>query len=59
MGQKEVYNKFNGQTGSRNGDIPNDEESRTFWSGTWSVEKEHNKEANLLSDLKGEMVKLE
>ena len=57
--QKKVYNEFNGQTGSSNGDIPNAEESRTFWSGIWSVEKEHNKEAKWLSDLKEEMVKLE
>ena len=59
MDQKKVYNEFNGQTGSSNGDIPNAEESRTFWSGIWSVEKKHNKEAKWLSDLKEEMVKLE
>ena len=40
-------------------DISNAEESRTFWSGIWSVEKEHNKETKQLSDLKEEMVKLE
>ena len=57
--QKKVYNEFNGQTGSINGDILNAEESRTFWSGILSVEKEHNKEAKWLSDLKEEMVKLE
>ena len=57
--QKKVYNKFNGQTGSSNKDIPNAEESRTFLSGIWSVEKQHNKEAKLLSDLKEKMVKLE
>ena len=54
-----MYNEFNGQMGSNNGDIPNTEESRTFWSGIWSVEKEHNKKANWLSDLKKEMAKLE
>ena len=57
--QKKVYNEFHGQTGSSNGDIPNAEESRTFWSGIWSVEKERNKEAKWLSDLKEEMMKLE
>ena len=57
--QKKVYNKFNRQTGSSDGDIPNAEESRTFWSGIWSVEKERNKEAKWLSDLKEEMMKLE
>ena len=59
MGQKKVYNEFNGQTGSSNRDIPNAEKSKTCWSGIWSVEKEHNKEADWLSDLKEEMVKLE
>ena len=43
--QKKVYNEFNRQTGSSKGDIPKAEESRTFWSGIWSVEKEQNKEA--------------
>ena len=56
--QKKVYNEFNGQTGSSNGDIPNAEESKTFWSGIWRAEKEHNKEADWLSDLKEEIVKL-
>ena len=59
MDQKKVYNEFNGQTGSSNGDIPNAEEIRTFWNGIWCVEKEHNKEADWLSDLKEEMMKLE
>ena len=56
---KKIYNEFNGQTGSSNRGIPNVEESRAFLSGIWSVEKEHNKEAKWLSDLKQEMVKLE
>ena len=59
MDEKKVYNEFNEQTGSSNRDIPNAEESKTFWSGIWSVEKEHNKEAKWMSDLKEEMVKLE
>ena len=53
---KRKFTAFSGQTGSN---IPNAEESRTFWSGIWSVEKKHNKEAKWLSDLKEEMVKLE
>ena len=57
--QKKVCNEFNGQTRSSNRDIPNAEEIRTFWSGIWSVEKECNKEAKWLSNLKEEMVKLE
>ena len=43
--QRNVYNEFNGKKGSSNGDIPNAEESRTFWSGIWSVGKKHSKEA--------------
>ena len=53
---KRKFTAFSGQTGSN---IPNAEESRTFWSGIWSVEKEHNKEAKWLNDLKEEMMKLE
>ena len=44
--QKKVYNEFNGQTGSSNGDIPNAEESRSFWSRVWSIERKQNKEAD-------------
>ena len=56
--QKKVYNELNGQRGSGNGDIPNAEESSTFWSGIWSVEEEDNKKAKWFSDLKEKMVKL-
>ena len=59
MDQKKVYNEFNGKTGSSNGDTPNAEESRTFWSRIWSVEKKRDKEAKWLSDLKQKMTKLE
>ena len=59
MDEKNVYNDFNGQAEDGNRDIRNAEESRTFWSGIWSVEKEHNKEAKWLNDLKEEMMKLE
>ena len=54
MDQKKLYKEFNGQTGSSNGHILNAGEKRTFWSGIWSVEKEHNKEAKWLNDLKAE-----
>ena len=59
MDQKRVYNEFNRQIGSNERDIPNTEESRTFWSGIWIAEKEHNKEADWLSNLKKEMVQLD
>ena len=58
MDEKNVYNEFNGQAGGGNRDIPNSEESRTFWSAKWSLEKESNNEAKWLSDLKEDMVKL-
>ena len=41
--EKKVYNEFNRKTRSSNRDIPNAEESRTFWSGIWSIEKKHKK----------------
>ena len=44
--QKKVYNKFNGKTGGSNGYIPNAEESRTFGSGIWSIEKNAIKRLN-------------
>ena len=50
---------LNAQTESSMRDTLNGEESRTFWRGIWSVEKEHNKKAKWLVDLKEEMVKLE
>ena len=57
--QKKVYNEFNGQTVSSNRDIPDAEDCRTFWNRIWSVEKEHNKEADWLSDLKEEIVRVD
>ena len=57
--QKKVYNEFNGQTASSSRDIPDAEECRTFWNGIWSVEKEHSKEADWLSGLKEEIVRVE
>ena len=51
--QKKVYNELNGQT-SKNSDehIPDANESKRFWSDIWSVEKEHNKEAGWLKEMK-------
>ena len=57
--EKKVYNEFNRKTRSSNRDIPNAEESRTFWSGIWSIEKKHKKEAKWLSDLKEQIMKLQ
>ena len=51
--QKKFYNEFSGQTGSSNGHIPNAEEITPFWSGIWSVEKEHNKKAKCRGGFRG------
>ena len=56
--QKKVYNELNGNTGGNN-DIPNAEESNTFWSDIWSVKKEQNKEAEWLNELKEETAVVE
>ena len=52
--QKKIYMEFNGSA-IRSTDVPNAEESRNFWGGIWSVEKEHSKTANWLKELKEEM----
>lgn len=52
--QKKVYTELNGGV-NRTNDVPNDEESRKFWGDIWSVEKEHNKDAEWLKELKEEM----
>ena len=52
--QKKIYMEFNGSA-IKSTDVPNAEESRNFWGGIWSVEKEHSKTANWLKELKEEM----
>ena len=52
--KKKIYMEFNGSE-IRSTDVPNAEESRHFWGGIWSVEKEHSKTANWLKELKEEM----
>ena len=51
--QKNVYEELNGEF---NGEsvVPDAEESKTFWNGIWGVEKEHNRTADWLAELKGE-----
>ena len=49
--QKRIYSEFNGGRG-RSSDDPNAEESKRFWGNIWSIEKEHNQEAEWLKDLK-------
>ena len=51
--QKMVYKELNG--GARGESvIPDAEESKKFWSEIWSIEKEHNRQAEWLRDLKRE-----
>ena len=49
--QKKMYAEFNGD-GVRPSDVPNAEESKRFWGDIWSVEKEYNREAEWLKDIK-------
>ncbi|XP_063595811.1 uncharacterized protein LOC134772703 [Penaeus indicus] len=51
--QKKVYKELNGGA-SGESVIPDAEESKKFWSEIWSIEKEHNRQAEWLQDLKGE-----
>ena len=51
--QKKVYKELNGRT-SGECVIPDAEESKKFWSEIWSIEKEHNRQAEWLQDLKRE-----
>ena len=51
--QKKVYNELNGQNNIKSdGLVPDANESQQFWSDIWSVEKEHNREAEWLSEMK-------
>ena len=51
--QKKIYKELNGG-GNSSGDVPGAEESKRFWGDIWSVEKEHNRDARWLKDLKNE-----
>ncbi|XP_063604453.1 uncharacterized protein LOC134779729 [Penaeus indicus] len=51
--QKKVYKELNGGA-SGESVIPDAEESKKFWSEIWSIEKEHNRQAEWLQDLKRE-----
>ena len=51
--QKKIYKELNGG-GNCSGDVPGAEESKRFWGDIWSVEKEHNRDARWLKDLKNE-----
>ena len=52
--QKKIYKELNGGE-ARTNEIPDAEESRRFWGAIWTMEKEHNKGAEWLSELKEEV----
>ena len=52
--QKKIYKKLNGGE-ARTNEVPDAEESRRFWVDIWTMEKEHNKGAEWLSELKDEV----
>jgi hypothetical protein len=52
--QKKIYKELNGGE-FRTNDIPNAEESRRYWGDIWTVEKEHNKDAEWLAELRDEV----
>ena len=50
--RKRLFEKIDGK--ERNYEIkPDAEESKTFWSNIWGVEKKHNEDAEWLKDLEG------
>lgn len=51
--QKKVYKELKGRP-SGESEIPDAEESKKFWSEIWSIEKEYNRQAEWLQDLKRE-----
>ena len=48
-----MYKELNGGANGKSV-IPDAEESKKFWSEIWSIEKEHNRQAEWLQDLKRE-----
>ena len=51
LDKKKIYAELNGNA-IRSNDVPSAEECTMFWSDIWEVRKEHNREAELLKDLK-------
>ena len=52
--RKNIYNELNGGE-TRTNEVPDAEESRRYWGDIWTVEKEHNKDADWLSEVKDEV----
>ena len=53
--QKRFYQELNGT--ARNNDIvPDADDSKTFWGDIWSVGKEHNRNAEWLTNIRNDMI---
>ncbi|MEM7264394.1 MAG: reverse transcriptase domain-containing protein [Pseudomonadota bacterium] len=50
--QSQLYKELNGKTRNVEPNTPNATEARDFWSGIWGEEKEHDRDASWLSDIK-------
>ena len=48
--QKKLYSELKGEDNDQ--EIPNPEESIEFWNNIWSIEVEHNKEAEWVKNMK-------
>ena len=55
LNQKKIYTELN-RNGIRLNSVPNAEQCTKFWSNSWGIRKEHNREAEWLKDLKRERV---
>jgi hypothetical protein len=58
--QRQLYKELSGDTPQGNtSEIPDAAESREFWEGIWSVEKEHDREASWLGEIREEMSRIQ
>jgi len=53
IGQKKIYTGLS-NGGKKSSNLPDAENSRRFWSDIWSTNREHNREAQWLKELKNE-----
>ena len=58
--QRQLYKELSGETPQGNAsEVPDAAESREFWGGIWSVEKEHDREASWLGEIREEMSRIQ
>ena len=53
--QKKVYMELSGG-GMRQSETPDAEDSKKFWGNIWGIEKEHNKDADWMKEIKEELI---